>query len=100
MERESNYQVEKKVLINLIKKIVKEVDGVHSIKTGFLGKNIRMKQDFEGMDISLGLVLKRGTSVPQIAQEVQKKLKQEMEKTLGTSVRKVDIKVKGIKFSP
>ncbi|MBE0477534.1 Asp23/Gls24 family envelope stress response protein [Candidatus Aerophobetes bacterium] len=100
MEKENSYEVEKKVTINLIKKIVREVDGVHSIKSGFLGKTIRIKQDFEGMDISLGLVLKRGTFIPEVAQEVQKKLKQEMEKTLGTSVRKIDIKIKGIKFSP
>lgn len=99
MGKEGFYQVEKKVIINLVRKIVKEVETVHSVKTGLLGKNIRIKQNSEGMDIWLGLIVKRKTSIPATVEEVQKKIKQEIEKTLGTVVRKVDIVVKGIKFS-
>lgn len=99
MGKEGFYQVEKKVIINLVRKIVKEVETVHSVKTSLLGKNIRIKQNSEGMDIWLGLIVKRKTSIPATVEEVQKKIKQEIEKTLGTVVRKVDIVVKGIKFS-
>lgn len=98
MKNETNFQVEKKVLVNLIRKIVEEVEEVYSIKTAFFGKDIRIKQDLEGMDISLGVIVKRAASIPQVAQQIQNNLKQELEKTVGTSVRTVAVKVKGIKF--
>jgi len=98
LEKQNAYQVEKKVIVNLVKKLIKEVEAVHSIKTGLFGKNIRIKQNPEGIDIWLGLIIKRGTSIPKVAQEIQQKLKEEMERTLGTRIRKVDVVVKGVKF--
>ena len=99
MEEEKNYRVEKKVIIELISKIVKEVDGVYSIKKGILGKDIKIKETPEGPEIFLGLIVKRGTSVPVVVEELQRKIKQELEKTLTASVKKINIAIKGIKFS-
>jgi len=99
LEKEKTYQVEKKAVVDFIKKIIKEVNGVHSIKGNLFGKNIRIKQTPEGADIRLGIIVKREASVPAVVKEVQDKLKQEMEKTLGTVVKKIDVAVKGIKFS-
>ena len=99
MEKEKTYQVEKKAAVDFIKKIIKEVSGVHSIKGNLLGKNIRIKQTSEGTDIRLGIIVKREASVPTVVKEIQEKLKQEMEKTLGTVVKRIDVTIKGIKFS-
>ncbi len=97
---EKAYQVERKVIIDLIKKLVSQVDGVHSLKRSLFSRGIKIKESEEGMEIYLALITKQESSVPQIVEETQKKLKDEIEKTLGSPVKKVDVVVKGIKFSP
>lgn len=99
MKKERAYRVEKKVLVELVRKIVKEVEGVYSIKKGMLGGGIRIKQPPEGVEIWLGLIIKRGVSIPAVVEEVQSKLKKEIEATLGISVKKIGIVIKKIKFS-
>jgi len=99
-KRDDVYQIKKRVVVELISKVVSEVEEVHSIKKTLLGKNIKVKETREGKEILLGLIVKRGVSIPGVVEEVQKKLKEEIEKTLGIPVRKIDITIKGIKFSP
>ncbi len=97
---EKTYQIERKVIINLIRKLVSQIEGVYSLKKSLFGKGIKIKESEEGMEIYLALITKQESSVPQIVEETQKKLKDEIEKTLGSPVKKVDVVVKGIKFSP
>jgi len=97
---ERAYQIEKKAIIDLVKRLVSQIEGVHSLKRSLFGKSIKMKELEEGMEISLAIITKQGSSVPQIVEQTQKKLKDEIEKTLGTPVKKIDVVVKGIKFSP
>lgn len=97
---ERAYQIEKKAIINLVKKLVSQIEGIYSLKRSLFGRSIKIKESEEGMEISLAIITKQGSSVPQIVQETQKKLKDEIEKTLGSPVKKVDVVVKGIKFSP
>jgi uncharacterized alkaline shock family protein YloU len=99
MERGKGYKVDKKVIIECIKKSLGEIEGVHSIKKGLWGEKVKFKEVEGEMEISLGLIVKQGKSVPQIVQEAQKKLKEEIEKTFGTSVTKIDIQIKGIESS-
>jgi len=98
LKKESTYMMEKKAMFDLVVRSVKEIEEVHSIKRGIFGKNIKIKQNKEGIVIWLGLVIKRGVSVPQIVEKVQEKLKEEVEKTLEVPVKKIHIVVKGIKF--
>ncbi len=99
MRKEKAYRVEKKALIDLISRITKEVEGVYSIKRGFFGKDIKIKEEQEGMQISLGLIAKKEVSIPTLVETVQRRLREEIEKTLGSPVRKINITIKGIKFS-
>ncbi|MEA1964485.1 MAG: Asp23/Gls24 family envelope stress response protein [Candidatus Aerophobetes bacterium] len=97
MIKKEGYEVEKKVLVELIRKSLAQVKGVHSIQRGLWGKSIEIKELKEGIEISLGLIIREGSAVPQTVRDVQKKVKDEIEKTLETSVKKVDVKIKGIK---
>jgi uncharacterized alkaline shock family protein YloU len=99
-KREEVYKIEKKAVVELISKVVSEVEGVYSIKKTLFRKNIKIKNMREGKEILLGLVVKRGVSIPLVVEEVQRKLKEEVERTLGAPIKKIDITVKGIKFSP
>ncbi|MCK4522865.1 Asp23/Gls24 family envelope stress response protein, partial [Candidatus Aerophobetes bacterium] len=69
------------------------------IKRSLFKEGIKVKKSEEGLAISLELLISEGGFVPQIVEEVQKKVKEEIEKTLGTKVAKVDIKIRGIKSS-
>lgn len=99
MQKEKSYQLEKKVILELIGKIVEEVDGIHSIKRGLWGKNIKFRENPEGIDVSLGLIIKRGVSIPLVAEELQRKVKEELEKTLATPVKRIKVVIKGIRSS-
>jgi len=97
---ERAYKVEKKAILDLIRKLVSQIGGIYSLKKSLFGRGIKIKESEEGMEIYLALITKQESSVPQIVEETQKKLKDEIEKTLGSPVKKVDVVVKGIKFSP
>ncbi len=99
MAEAQGYEVDKKVALELIRKAVGQVEGIHSIKRNLFGEGIKVKKLEEGMAISLELLIREGGFVPQIVEETQKKVREEIEKTLGTKVAKVDIKIRGIKSS-
>lgn len=58
-----------------------------------------MKESEKGLDISLALIVEEGTLIPRLVEEVQKKVSEEVQRSLGISVARVNIKIKGIKFS-
>jgi len=58
-----------------------------------------MKDSEKGLDIFLALIVEEGSLIPQVVEEVQKKVSEEVQRSLGTSVARVNIKIKGIKFS-
>lgn len=97
---EKTYKIEKKVLTKLIKKEIKQIEGVWSVKKGLFGDNIQIKQTPEGTEIKIGLVVKKGNFIPTIVEEVQKRIKEEIEENLGIKVKKIDVIIKGIKFIP
>ncbi|MFQ5834928.1 MAG: Asp23/Gls24 family envelope stress response protein [bacterium] len=99
MAEAQGYEVDKKVTLELIKRAVGQVEGIHSIKSNLFRQGIKVKKLEEGMTISLELLIRQGGFVPQIVEETQKKVSEEIEKTLGTKVAKVDIKIRGIKSS-
>lgn len=100
MEKEKAYQVEKKALVDLVSRTVREVEGVHAIKRGLFGKHIKIKETEEGMFISLGIIIRKGVSIPLVVEKVQRGLLEEVKIVLGAPVKKINITVKGIKFSP
>jgi uncharacterized alkaline shock family protein YloU len=93
------YEVDKKVTLGLIKKAVGQVEGIYGVKRSLFKEGIKVKKLEEGLAISLELLIRQGGFVPQIVEETQKKVSEEIEKILGTKVAKVDIKIRGIKFS-
>ena len=51
-----------------------------------------------GLGISLALVVEEGVPIPEMVEEVQKKISEELERSLGISITKVDIRIEGMKF--
>jgi len=97
LKEEEGYQVDRKVISGLIKKALDKIEGVYAVKRGLWGERIKIKSFGEEIGIFLELIIKEGNAIPQLVEETQKKVKQEVEKVLDKPVNKVNIKIKGIK---
>ncbi len=95
--KKEGYEVDKKVISGLIKKALDEVEGIYAVKRGLWGEGIKIKYSPEGIGLSLELIIKEGNAIPQLVEETQKKVKQEVQRVLDEPVAKINIKIKGIK---
>ena len=93
------YEIDKKVIVEIIKKTLNRIEGIHSIKRSLWGEDIKIKVSDEGLNLRLGLIVKSGTVIPEVAEKANQELKETIEKTLGLPVVNLKIKIKGIKFS-
>ena len=98
-EYEVDYRVDKSALKSFVETVVTEVQGI-SIKHGVLGKEIRVKEHPDGIDISLGLVVSRGKAVPGIVRELRDRLAAELESTLDNPLRRIHITIRKITRGP
>jgi len=96
-EKKKNYKVDKKVVINLVKNSLAKIKGIYSLKKNLWGEEVKIREKETEMEIELGLIVKEGCYIPQVVQQVQKEVKEEAEKTLGISVTKINIRIRGIK---
>lgn len=97
LREEGSYEIDRKVVIALIKKALGRLEGVYAIKRSLFGERVKVKQSGEKIRISLELIIKEGSSIPQVVEETQKEIKEEIQKTLNRAVDRVDIKIKKIK---
>lgn len=98
-KKEEGYEVDRKVISGLIKKALNEVEGIYAVKRGLWGERIKIEFLEEGIGIFLELVIKEGNAIPQLVEETQKKVKQEVQRVLDKPVAKINIKIKGIKHT-
>ena len=96
-KKEEDYEVDKKVISGLIKKALNEVEGIYAVKRGLWGERIKIEYLQEGIGLSLELIIKEGNAIPQLVEETQKKVKQEVQRVLDKPVAKINIKIRGIK---
>ncbi len=95
--KEEGYEVDRKVISGIIKKALNEVEGIYAVKRSLWGERIKIESLPDGMGLSLELIIKEGITIPQLVEETQKKVKQEVERVLDKPVSKINIKIKGIK---
>ncbi len=95
--KEEGYEVDRKVIGGIIKKALNEVEGIYAVKRSLWGERIKIESLPDGMGLSLELIIKEGITIPQLVEETQKKVKQEVERVLDKPVSKINIKIKGIK---
>lgn len=98
-KKEEGYEVDRKVISGLIKKALNEVEGIYAVKRGLWREGIKIEYLQEGIGLSLELIIKEGNAIPQLVEETQKKVKQEVQRVLDKPVAKINIKIKGIKHT-
>jgi len=97
--RVEGYEVDKRVVGEIIKKALGEVEGIHAVKRSLFGEGIKIEFLKEGIGISLELIIKEGNAIPQLVEETQKKVKQEVQRVLEKPLLEVNIGIKGIKYT-
>ncbi|SDL42446.1 Asp23/Gls24 family envelope stress response protein [Halarsenatibacter silvermanii] len=88
-----------------------KVDGIYSMSGGFAGslknmlgkkdlsRGVKIEIDDDMVDISLYIVVKYGTSIPEVAWQIQDNVKQSVEGMTGLEVINIDVHVQGVEFS-
>jgi len=101
-------KIDNDVLASIAGIAATQVKGVHKVATSLVGgiaKFIKKKPDVgikvilgEGeVSFELGIIVEYGYNIPEITYEVQKKIKEEVEKISGLVVSNVDVIVKEVR---
>ncbi len=113
LSSEDNYgriDVSKDVIAIIAGLATEEVDGVvgitYQVKSGTyalvqkdnFSKGIDIKVSDEGVSVSINLMTDYEKGIYSVAKEVQKKVKEMIEKMTGKKVQRVDINVTGVKI--
>jgi uncharacterized alkaline shock family protein YloU len=105
MEDNINLSISEEVIATIAEKVVLNVAGVFSLSGGLnvLGKKIGtqgIKVDISKKDISLDvyIVVNYGVKIPDIAWEIQDKVKKELENMTGMVVTTVNVHIQGINY--
>jgi len=98
-------------VISLIASLaVSEVPGVSDLSGGFTGdmlEKVGVKSPAKGIKVQLGenevlidtsIVVEYGVSIPDVAKEVQRKVKVSVETMTGINVTQVNVHVQGVNF--
>ncbi len=87
-----------------------EVEGVEGLQGGVAaglndvlgrrptGRGVRVDVEDRNVDLSVNLTVAYGVRIPEVAQQVQAKVKREVEHATGLTVSAVDIHIQGVSF--
>ena len=101
----------KKVLLNTIGIAAKEISGVADLadtpgsdfrrlfSSNYM-RGIKMELDKNSIDVDVFIKVYENVHVPTIAYKVQENIKKNIESTTGYTIRRVDVHVTGVVFSP
>lgn len=105
MEDSINLSISEEVIATIAEKVILNVAGVYSLSGGLnvLGKKIGtqgIKIDMSKKDIALDIyiIVNYGVKIPDIAWEIQDKVKKELENMTGMNVTVVNVHIQGINY--
>ena len=105
MEDNINLSISEEVIATIAEKVVLNVSGVFSLSGGLnvLGKKIGtqgIKVDISKKDVSLDIyiIVNYGVKIPDIAWEIQDKVKKELENMTGMTVTTVNVHIQSINY--
>jgi uncharacterized alkaline shock family protein YloU len=105
-----NFKISNQALQSIVRLAAEEVEGVELVK-GFIGsiserfgvsgpeKSIKIEVQDSEVEVVLDLRVDYGVSIPEVAQQVQFRVKGAMESMTSLRVRSVNVNVEGINFS-
>ena len=111
ISEDGKIRISNDVIMLIAKKAVEEVEGVISLNSGlpvgimeFFDKNtttkkgVKIKNEESKVIINLSVVVRYGTVIPEVIQEVQERVKKSIEAMTDIEVNTVNIFVQGIEL--
>ena len=109
MDNNINLSVSEEVISTIVEKTVMSIPGIHDINGGFIDgitnmlgtkrvKGIRVDILEKTISIDIYLIVEYGVKIPDIAWDVQDKVKKTIEEMVGMTVTAVNIHIQGINF--
>lgn len=105
---ENGIKIADDVVATIAGKSVLEVNGVHSMSGGFAGgisevfgkksytKGIKVDNTEKGLKIDVNIIVEYGSRIPDIAYEIQNKVKNSIENMTGLKVEEVNVHIQGV----
>ncbi len=106
-EREDAVKISDDVIVTIVASVLSEVEGVASIPGGIVsgilgrkgaGKGIKVEASDQEVAIDVALTLNYGSRIPEVAANIQGKIREAVEKITGKYVRAVNVAVQGMRF--
>lgn len=111
IKRESvsgNLKISESVIVTIVKQALEEIDGVASLALVPIGrkdyilkakkpKPILIENVGETIRITVGLIVQHGSVIRRVAEEVQNRLKEEVQNMTGIAVYRVNVYIAGMK---
>lgn len=105
MEENINLSISEEVIATIAEKVILNVSGVYSLAGGLnvLGKKIgtqgiKIEMSKKDVELDIYIIVNYGVKIPDIAWEIQDKVKKELENMTGMNVMTVNVHIQGINY--
>ena len=105
---ENGIKIADDVIATIAGKSALEVNGVHSMAGGFAGgisevfgkksytKGIKVDSNEKGLKIDVNIIVEYGARIPDVAYEIQSKVKNAIENMTGLKIEEVNVHIQGV----
>lgn len=105
---ENGIKIADDVIATIAGKAASEVSGVFSMSGGFAGgisevfgkknytKGIRVDNNEKGLKIDVNIILEYGARIPDVAYEIQSRVKKAIESMTGLTIEEVNVHIQGV----
>ncbi len=106
-EREDVVKISDDVIVTIVASVLSEIEGVASVPGGIVsgilgrkgaGKRIKVEASDEEIAIDVAVTLNYGSRIPEVAANIQGKIREAVEKITGKYVRAVNVAIQGMRF--
>jgi len=107
-EENNGIQITEEVVAVIAREAIKNIEGVVKVATGFAGgisealgkrntgKGIKVEINEQAVRMELGIVVKYGVRIPEVATKIQEKIAKDVQEMTGLTVKSVNVRVQGI----
>jgi uncharacterized alkaline shock family protein YloU len=105
---ENGIKIADDVIATIAGKAASEVTGVHSMFGGFAGgisevfgkknytKGIKVDNSDKGLKIDVNIIVEYGARIPDIAYEIQNRVKKAIENMTGLKIEEINVHIQGV----
>lgn len=105
---ENGIKIADDVIATIAGKATSEIEGVYSMAGGFAGgisevfgkksytKGIKVDNNDKGLKIDVNIIVEYGARIPDVAYEIQNRVKKAVESMTGLNIEEVNVHIQGV----